>query len=323
MSYEILYAKKFIRLPNNSFIPLILSGSNNCSMFVNGKEIRERHWWILGKLIAKKEKDMIEWICNFDCDEWFKVGSNWISGQNDMIKFIKNSCKNASTIEEILEANRFVSFSASISIYDSTKSYGEKGWERRVNEKYLKTTDEIMEWIKEGKEIERNLKENESLYWNMEFSTIKPLKSNSVSKSLTGPVICSPKRGWYISEYTDRGYTYCSDIEKAIIFESVESFKESGLAERIHGGYKLINGVVKPKPYVIYVTDGFYSGYFVSRLTKGILHFSSTFENAKKFEREKEALKYIESKLQGRFRSANDFRVIRHPDEEPIKKSAI
>ena len=316
MSYEILYAKKFIRLPNNSFIPLILSGSNNCSMFVNGKEIRERHWWILGKLIAKKEKDMLEWICNFDCDEWFKVGSNWISGQNDMIKFIKNSCKNASTIEEILEANRFVSFSASISIYDSTKSYGEKGWERRVNEKYLKTTDEIMEWIKEGKEIERNLNENETLYWNMEFATIKPLKSNSISKSSTGPVICSPKRGWYISEYTDRGYTYCSDIEKAIIFESVESFKESGLAERIHGGYKLINGVVKPKDYVILVTEGFYSGCYIQKLTSKNLHFTRSIESAKRFEREKEALDYIEKMLKGRCKHATKFDVINTKNSE-------
>lgn len=320
MSYEILYAKKFVKLSDGKLIPMVLSGSNNCTMFENGKEILERHWWVFGGLIAKTESEIAEWTKNCMGDridaEWWKSGSTWITGE-DIFRFIKNSAKNASTIEEIKEANPFVSFSSYLSLYDSSKEWGEKGYETRELHSYFHTTEEIEEWLKKAREREGEW-EKGKVYYHFEFSTIKPLKSNVVSKTLEGPVICSVKKGWYITDYKDNGYTYCGDIKQALVFENTEAFYATGLHKRINNnsrvnGYKLLSATLKEKEkeknFYIKVTEGSRAGYFVRKLSSRSLYFSSSPEGAKKFEREKDALKYIEEKLKGRFSGAKEFAV--------------
>ena len=312
MSYEILYARKFIRLSDDTIIPLILSGSSNCTMFENGREIGERHWWILGGLLGKKEEDLFEWAQRYISKEreteWFKEGSQWITG-TDIFRVLKNSVKRASTIEEILEANPLIHLSASISICDSSKNWGEKGYERREAEySSLRTTKEIEKWVREVRKIEVEKKEEERVYFNMSFSTIKQLKPNVISKSLTGPVICCVRRGSYITEYNERSYTYNSRIEDALIFESVEAFRKSGLSERIHG-YRLISGNIKPKNFAVEVSDGPWEGYYIQKLTAHRVYFTRQLDFAKKFEKEKDALAYIEKKLKSRISNMKEFKV--------------
>ena len=311
MSYEILYAKKFIKLSDNTFIPLVLSGSNNCTTFVNGREVRERHWWVLGGLVKKTEEEICEWakscLSSSYSTEWFKSGSSWISG-DDIFSFIKNSAKRASTIEEILEANPHVSLSVNLSIYDSTKNYGEKGYRTDTPIRFPHTTPELEEWIEESIEYEKSLKENEKLYYNIEFSELKSLKSAAVSKSATGPVFCCPRKGYYLVDYdiAHNSYSYDKNPKKAIIFESAEAFRESGLWKLVRG-YRLVSANIKPKNFVICVSGGSYSGRYVQKLTAHKVYFTSYSSAARRFEREKEALNYIEKKLKGRFDGAKEF----------------
>ena len=313
MSYEILYAKKFIKLSDNTFIPLVLSGSSNCTMFVGGREIFERHWWVLGGLIGKSEEEMLNWAKSLDYSNgtnWFKSGSDWIVG-DDILRFFSNGVKRASAIEEILEANRGVTLSASVTVYDNTKEYGEKEYKRHEAERYsIKTTEELEEWIKEATAIEKGKKGNEQVYFNLEFSTIKPLKTNHVPKNIAGPVICSVQRGKYLTDYTDNGYSFCASIEKALVFASAEAFKDTGLATRI-SGYKLMSAEIKrrKKDFFIAVTKGSRAGYLVKKLSSRSLYFTGYPEAAKRFEREKDAADYIEKKLKGRFNGAEEFEI--------------
>ena len=64
MSYEILYSRQFVSLGNGTYIPMILSGSSNCTMFRYGREILERHWWPLGQgnSLGKTEEQLIAWM---------------------------------------------------------------------------------------------------------------------------------------------------------------------------------------------------------------------------------------------------------------------
>lgn len=70
MSYEIIYLKQFVKVSETEFIPIILTGSNNCyEMTHTGKERRERNWttftWALkGKLIGTL-KEMVD-VCEAD-----------------------------------------------------------------------------------------------------------------------------------------------------------------------------------------------------------------------------------------------------------------
>ena len=71
MSYDLIYAKQFIKIETKSepkFIPIVLAGSSNCYEVVargrNGKERRSRSWFDLKSFTAKSvfatEKEMLE-----------------------------------------------------------------------------------------------------------------------------------------------------------------------------------------------------------------------------------------------------------------------
>ena len=311
MSYEILYAKKFIRLSNNTFIPLVLSGSNNCTTFVNGREVRERHWWVLGGLVKKTEEEICEWargcMSSSYSVEWFKNGSSWITG-DDIFSFIKNSTQRASTIEEILKANPCVSLSVHLSIYDSTKNFGEKGYRIDTPVRFPRTTPELEEWIEESIEREKSLEKNKQLYYKIEFSELKHLKSASVAKSITGPVFCCPQKGYYLIKYDieHSSYTYGKNPSEAIVFESIEEFNKSGVGEIIHS-YKLVKAEIKPKNFVVVVCGGFHSGCYVQKLTAHRVYFTNYVDDARRFKGETEAQNYINKKLIGRFNAAKEF----------------
>lgn len=48
MSYEIVYAREFLKTKDGRIIPLVLMGSNNCwTRTYTGRDRRERHWLAL------------------------------------------------------------------------------------------------------------------------------------------------------------------------------------------------------------------------------------------------------------------------------------
>lgn len=315
MSYEIVYAKKFIKLSNGVILPMILSGSNNCTMFtgIKGREILERHWNPFFGFMDKTGDELIAWAedrvkNSHPSGEWFKEGSKWVTNET-FPRWFKNCVQKASSIEDILSANPYVSFYAALSLYDSSKGYCEDGYHSTEMREYLQTTEEIEKWIEKAKKRKEEWNKGEA-YFNLEFSTIKPLKANSAPKNISGPVICSPQRGYYITKYTENGYSYCKNISQALVFENEEAFKASSLTKRIRG-YKLLSANItkKEKNFVITVIGGSYSGKYVKRLSAHSLSFTSYFDEARKFEREKEALTYIEEKLKGRFSGAKEFEV--------------
>ena len=60
MSYEIIYDKQFVKVKDNLFLPMVLSGSNNCTEFsFMGRERRARGWYPLnvgdGMFLTKEE----------------------------------------------------------------------------------------------------------------------------------------------------------------------------------------------------------------------------------------------------------------------------
>jgi hypothetical protein len=88
MSYEIVYDKQFVRIPQEGkdrFIPIILSGSNNCYEYNNR---RARNWftfqWIMpNKKLSATEVEMLERI-----EEWKQsIVSRYEEGEPDVDKY--------------------------------------------------------------------------------------------------------------------------------------------------------------------------------------------------------------------------------------------
>lgn len=109
MSYEIVYAREFVKTKNGDIIPLVLIGSNNCySMsFITGRERKERHWDILlvrenecPAISADKLMERVNSYIPSEYQEHFVRNGKWVN-DDGYVRFFKNGIKKAKTLEEI------------------------------------------------------------------------------------------------------------------------------------------------------------------------------------------------------------------------------
>lgn len=229
MSYEIIYGKQFVDIGEGKYIPLVLMGSNNCTMFVNGREILERDWTPLCNLAIENSvsttreaflnNGKMQRIFNSEY-EFAREGSKWLMCK-DAKKWIENCFKNARTIEEIREylPYQFLIMEA--------VGYGEKDGKTFYNRsltKSCKTTEEINEWIKEYEEYCKNNTELKSIHAKVGFVGIESLGLGRKT-DYNGKCLLSIK-GWYVCEIRDGGFTRCRDKSQAIVFNSADEAKE-------------------------------------------------------------------------------------------------
>ncbi len=137
MSYEIIYDKQFVKLPNNNYIPMIYAGSSNCyesSNRGNGCGRRERSWFPTTSIldgyafgtpelmlanVAKLRKDYLERErsepvseTEFDKNFGYYLGV-YIRGSRcttfGMYEGIyKTGIRKALTVEELVQHNAFL-----------------------------------------------------------------------------------------------------------------------------------------------------------------------------------------------------------------------
>lgn len=311
MSYEILYSRQFLDLGNGSYLPVILSGSNNCTMFHNGREIRERHWWSFGSYgghdpITKSKEDWLRWMSERiegnPEQEWFMRGGKWLFGK-DMIKWMDSGIKSARTIDEIVFRSPSQSLHCAISIYNKSIPYAEKGHHRFENEKYIRTTEELVQWVDDF-EARRKMKNgNETIYADVEFSGIEPLGIGPKPQA-KGPVVCKIRNA-YLSEYSvssgGSSHSYGPDISQAVVFESVEDFEEKTKGVVLPKGYRLVKADLTPLEYAIKVSVGSCSGQYLLKKTRRRAQLTWNAKFAKKFATENAAQSYIDKMLDGRY----------------------
>jgi len=137
MSYEIIYDKQFIKVSEDKFVPMILSGSNNCYEWSpSGKERRTRSWFpfsINNQLVLSVDEmvkhceqtrqDIITRNESREKDEWYDEYSDsafgyWtaiaINGTTANTTYgqfkgvFTTGCKKALTVEQLANENIFV-----------------------------------------------------------------------------------------------------------------------------------------------------------------------------------------------------------------------
>jgi hypothetical protein len=116
MSFDILYDTQFIKTADGKIIPMILSGSSNCTQRSDksGKEVLSRGWgtlicgkkdatwdaklaWESAELIRHVEEDCAGYAPE---TQWFRKGGKWLTTSNALV-WLKNAIKRARTLEEI------------------------------------------------------------------------------------------------------------------------------------------------------------------------------------------------------------------------------
>ncbi len=308
MSYQKYYGRQFVKLAEDKYIPLILWGANNCTEFVNGREVLERYWCsfspteitdvaTFAKFIWKKAET------NPNGEVWMN-GSKWVYWAN-IPRWMTNSFGSAKTIEEI-----YYLTGKSLTITFSKHDYSTG--RNKVDKTVTATTSaELLDFFEYYESLTAEEKRNGFLWYD--FGTREPLKFPK--PNIEGKVIVkdrSNKR--YLSSYiSGKELNFTSDPNKALVFENAEeALTQLGRGWRIKFvSAKALEEAKKPKYFAIYTG---YHG-FVKERSRSRLYFTRDKKYAKLFKTEKEAERYME-KLKCAFSLTFGVVDIRKVDEE-------
>jgi len=242
MSYDIVYGKCFIKLNEDSFIPIIVYGSSNCYEYTyssrGNTQRRERGFSNWGQWNGGQSKEIVTksdienklkiWDedvrqtnqrykeqgigVNSDptrIDGLFKYGSKTFTMKGFKL-FIKHGIKTAKTIEEIREAG----LSLKVRAYKYNQPI--------IVEDYPKTTKEFFEIYAKAKEY---CKENEGYRIDIHFTNTVDyvLKKFKVGRKRTY-VNKSELKEYFIIRNNNTGYYYSRGTKKGLYWTTSKGF---------------------------------------------------------------------------------------------------
>ncbi|HAS90924.1 MAG TPA: hypothetical protein DCS12_01255 [Clostridiales bacterium] len=266
MSYEIVYAKQFIKTEDGRIIPLALHGSNNCyDVKLDSRcrqyERRERSWSAFcfngsDMNIAIKPEDIVaemkKYAGSSHYDEFFKMNGKWV-GREGFIKFFENGIKNAMTIEDLSEKSYFpIYLEGGFSVWYKTNETYNDGTFKTENkfEIYSKigSSKELTEFLKAADERIANKSPDEAIYVCLKFPEEKAIPYPKNKKKRTAKE--KPLKYWtikrddgaYLKRLTKTGATLSYYQGYAKVFKTEELankyIEEKYLNTRFVGKYK-------------------------------------------------------------------------------------
>lgn len=302
MSYEIMYDRKFIRT-TRGIIPMILSGSNNCTE-VNwdsrGRtyERRVRYWWpwIPRTLETKDlpEEDYLEAISQICQDkdndyELFKWNGQWLT-YRQWRRWFQNGCKAAMSIEEYLRENPVQSFNCFVKVYPDKTEYSHSEELRS----FIRTTAELEAWLDRANarkaELYKELNNTCDVYICLEFSHNEPLKMPS--KTIEGSVVAKNGHSYVKSYVKDRQLTFTGDPLEAAVFASVDEAKTAIGTCWNKVRFVQAQRQMRSKDYVLKIHHGHLQDKYISRRTKNCLFVTWSSAYAKRFPTQSDATRY-------------------------------
>ena len=306
MSYTIEYNRQFIKT-KNGYIPCWMAGDNNVTTGCGKYEKRARDWSIFHNWLDVTEEFMLEQVKGM-YNEWnqhWKKGSNWVTNEG-LSRWIKNGCKQAGTVEEILEVNPYLrGITCYISYYDKD--------DVRKQELYsvISTNKGLEEWINKAKSFMRSCKENGLKYVypmiDLEREDLKHPKNLVTSREYEeNAKFVLQRKGKYLCEVTDKTSKWTCDIKEATVFTYGEILRTR---EELAGTYigstfsesKLVPASkIDSKRFVLKFADGYYQGQYIGLSAgRGKISLSNTQQGAKVFSSQKAAEKAIEERYWG------------------------
>lgn len=294
MSYEIVYGKSFIKTPKGRIIPLTLHGSNNCTEFVNGREVLERNWgfFVPDSFLYLSQDEFLKACRDKYPDspennyEAFKTGSKWVYRKN-LIKWFEHGVKNAGFLEEYrTKSNMSVKLNCFVYFYLPDGNKYNRSYERIVE-----TSKELDEWIDycSAEKYRIDVKFGCQSYVGFEIKgERRPLH---LQRDVKGPVVCCIRPGSYLFKYDDNSMTFSPNVNTAIIFDSLEDAKNKLGEERFCRNKFVKAENLKFKPFVIETEK---NGIYVQKRKSRYLYGTTDIQSAYGFPTEKSAQKYIQ-----------------------------
>lgn len=316
MGYTIMYGRQFVKT-SRGIIPLALCGSNNCTEFINGREVRERSWTVYA--VNKVEYSVAEYIaesqgfCGKGNNEHFNQNGKWVDDAAWM-RWINNGIKQAKTIEEIRETLPNQSLMCYLSVWKKREYRKENEWGNQTEMRcFCETTKQLEEWLDKAYERKNNInREEDCIHICLSFMGREPLRFQSVKEP--NRKVIAKRKNYYICELDETGWRKSTtDIKQAIVFDSVEDAKQALPAWK-YDKIRFIKAENKEieKAYRILVKSKSYSGgYYVWKLTRGGLKGCHEPEDGMRFVSEQAAQRYIDKTLRPRFMNITEYNIIR------------
>lgn len=299
MSYEIVYDRQFIRTPLG-IVPLVLSGSNNCTEFsVRGRERRVRSWGVFFNEPVFSEEDLLcrtENCCGKSYQEHFKRNAKWVDDEG-FRRFMRNGIASALTLEEIQEINPHLALRCCLDVW------GKKDHDHKHELfTWARTTEDLVAWIEQARKRLAERAKDEELYISISFPENEPLKLRT-TRQIQGRVVAR-KGAYYIGAIDEHGsVTQTKDPAAAMIFDSTEDAMNR-LPCWIRPRVRFIKAETveaRQNFHFCILIDS--SNMFARRLTSRRLMTTFAKSDARRFASEKAAEQYINKYLIPRFPS--------------------
>lgn len=211
MSYTIEYDKIFLKSASG-FTPLWLVGDNNCYEGRGRNQRRVRDWSVFMSLIGVSEEKLMESIqpmIGGSYQEHWKRRGKWVDDKG-LVSWVKNGCKNAVTIEELIEVNRFVAIKCCVM----------ESYMKMLSSCYIHSTAELDDWIKEAKE---KIAAGKNYYPQITLNYGEPVRHPAKPKKQDELVVVKYGQS-FVSDRNTGSISTCRERKKAMIF-SLEDAK--------------------------------------------------------------------------------------------------
>lgn len=271
MSYEICYEKQFIKLAEDSYLPMFLTGSNNDWDAFNLNK-RARSWklanWFLGSSAIASKQDMLD-MTVVERDKILSTAKN-VNEQDDIIKhfgrynlmaaggkaldatsfgvyqgIVKGGCKYALTIEQICQIG---AFSFSVSRYPKSGVLEKYNISAEMEDFYPKTTVELLGFIQ---------KHNDAIVDGVLLVHVgisDDIKDFRTRRNIFFPKIKRTilKDFAYCIKFEDRGYFYSGGILSFKVTPFIDSAKQFfSEAKAIAKAKQLASGYTNKDAFVV------------------------------------------------------------------------
>lgn len=280
MSSEIVYDRKFLST-SRGIIPLILSGSSNCTetyYAFNGtrRERLERHWvyFFSDDTIEMTGEELLAYVENFCAKagdrEMFRRGrarAPWVYS-SDLVKWYRNGIKSARTLEEYSFANRGISVRCYLSLYQRDESSKMPPVKREMEDRIFHTAN-LEAWIDAAKVRKQELlNDGYGVYICIKYYDAEALNSVSLP---SGPVVVKSSVGVkasYVCAYTASQVSFTQDVCDAVVFDNAAAAMMA-LGNRFRLTLVSADAALNKKMYRVLITSGSLEGRYLRRSHAG------------------------------------------------------
>ena len=310
MSHDILFGRQFIKTAPDRYIAMLLIGDSSLTEGSGRRERYVRSWTNIGEcdVTARDMLDDIRWKYTPGDNEVMMRNGKWIYAR-DMVSLFTAGIKYAKTLEEISALCPAVSLNAEVIITDRETGHHEM----QLRQSGLRTTPDLVSWLDEAKALRReHTNEYTDAGLHLRFTPNEAMNiERFVSGALSsdGAVIAKIKGHGkaYLSEYSSTSITTSSDIRKAMVFENAAAAYAVLPRSWQYTFIKQENQTLAMQKHIVLkVTEGLYTGKYISRLTRSKLHLSPSPADAKLFSSTSEANRWFSEKIGSRFKTHVD-----------------